>query len=922
MSNPPSDVNFFDLLGLSPEIPWDPAAFERALAKQMSRWSQETSSGAGTRKGEAARNRTWAGKHSRQMIEDAAFRKSQTEAARASRRAEATRAQAELDAAIAVVTAKGFVLESEISSLASKYKAAATEAEIRRRIGDENIRSRRSAPAVRREQLPRSVMTAIEGLLSALGATDLYAFLRKYGKGAEAAAISDRLAAAELLRVARAVQAAYRRIGSMTRTAENDAVKELAGHCLIVFVNEKERAKYDAGRADAAFTGLLERVELAADKTGAILPATLDTLLKMAGKDYGLDLAEAEARIREYAAEKNWVVVDSDSGTGTRLWKCGDCNKVNESPTGFCSDCGKPATIPCPRCRDSVPSADRACGACGFPVGNEAWIRFRLGDVTQLMREGRLDEGKAALDWASSRWPNGPDGIGREIQQLRDQLQALYLRLSDGVAGVREAAAGRAYYEARRRLVALGPAAAADPVVTDLSAEIEREIGHAESLCLAADRRVVADDDAVRAAYRALAICSDCESARQLLARRPPSPPTRLGTLLRGEVVGLKWSPSPSEGVEYVVVRATGRRPNGPDDGRLARVRTSSFDDAAGEHGVALHYAVFAARGDVFSADAAYVDGAVVIADEVLDLSTEIEERWVRLTWTPPEHVSRVFALRECAGGAAARLEAVDKHQIFDQQLQAGRAYRYTVYCEFEAAGRTVRSSGLALSVVPQPPPRPIEDLVVEAVGARFERRIRLTWTSPASGRALLIRGEHPAGSSGRPLPVSRLASKGVILMVEPPYDDQWVPGALIWYTPVVVRGDSAHVGTARRIACLDEVDNVHLTNHGRYVLATWDWPSGCTEASVICGAATWPPVSVEPIEPSSAEISDLVVTRAQYEIGGGFHIPRAGTRDYYVIVRAGARFGGNPQAIPRALGHGSLSVAVRSSGTRCVTDR
>ena len=37
----------------------------------------------------------------------------------------------------------------------------------------------------------------------------------------------------------------------------------------------------------------------------------LGALLMMAGHDYGLDLVEAEARIREHAAEKNWVVVDS-----------------------------------------------------------------------------------------------------------------------------------------------------------------------------------------------------------------------------------------------------------------------------------------------------------------------------------------------------------------------------------------------------------------------------------------------------------------------------------------------------------------------------------------------------------------------------------------------------------------------------------
>ena len=87
MTDPSVDLNFYDLLNLDPDAPWNRSEFEKALAEKQGVWSRQAVGGMGDIKRRAAANRTWAATNRERMFNDAAFRDEQAREARAARSA-------------------------------------------------------------------------------------------------------------------------------------------------------------------------------------------------------------------------------------------------------------------------------------------------------------------------------------------------------------------------------------------------------------------------------------------------------------------------------------------------------------------------------------------------------------------------------------------------------------------------------------------------------------------------------------------------------------------------------------------------------------------------------------------------------------------------------------------------------------------
>jgi len=896
MRAPQAELNFYDLLGLSPDDPWDRTTFEKALAGKRSRWNKDKVSGVGTRKGDAETRLTWASAHERDMLENPAFRKAQADAIRTAQAADSVDQAAQLDAAITLLSAKGYVLETEVAGLVSTYKSIIGEGELRKRIGASRIRPDAAPSVAPQEKLEPATWKSITALLAKVGARDLYEFVQRFGweGGIAPASGLSRVRSEELVAAANDIRERYLRKGSMNRTAENDAVKELAGYCLSIFRVPADRAKYDASLADAHFAGLLDRVDLAAQGPRAINRAALDALLRMAGQEFGLDLADSEERIRARAAEKGWFVAERETGAGVSLWQCGQCRAVNASADQFCCDCGSAATYPCPRCAGKLPSANRSCGGCGFPVGNEPWVRMFLAKSRQL---AATDPGAAIaqLEEAASGWPATAGPLGGEIASVRRELAAAVRKQAETMAEIRRLVEARSYYAARATLATLAVAASAeDPELTTVRAQIERSIIEAERLLGAARACGGSGEEVVSAYQEVLRICRDCEPARAALTRTPPLPPESLTATVRGHAVALEWSPSPSRGIQYAVVRKTGTRPSGFEDGiGIGIVPATRIDDASPEIGAPLYYAVFADREGIRSSNAAHASGSVLVVQEVDALVAQVGERRVHLRWRPPANARRVFAVRSSSGRPPSgppdgmRLDSADRTQVVDTGLDNGRPYYYAVYVEFDGVTGPVLSRGASITATPQTPPTPIDDLKIEGVANGSSKAVRVSWDPPRVGEVRILKSAQPLAFAVSVIPADELARYGESLVSLPPLIDSWVPMQVVHYTAAVVLGGTAYLGRSNRFVGLEDVTGLRADNYGAAILLTWDWPKGCGSVRVSYSTRAWPSTADTRDRPLGADETVRTVTRAEYDRAGAFEVTSPARVDHFFVVQA-----------------------------------
>ena len=120
--SPNARPNFFELLGLNPDTPWNQTEFERILIEKRREWTSLSSMAVGAKKQEAKQNLNLVGEIER-VMKDAALRDKEAREARLRRDKDKQRLLDEFKDALRIAALKTYVYESEISFWATQYAA-------------------------------------------------------------------------------------------------------------------------------------------------------------------------------------------------------------------------------------------------------------------------------------------------------------------------------------------------------------------------------------------------------------------------------------------------------------------------------------------------------------------------------------------------------------------------------------------------------------------------------------------------------------------------------------------------------------------------------------------------------------------------------------------------------------------------------
>ena len=201
---------------------------------------------------------------------------------------------AELDKQIQNRMNKGFISEAEIASLAKIHG-----------MDEDAVRSRVSGPIKKESKfnlrktkaLDPSIEKIIEDNLKVVGKTSLYDFL-------------DMAPDSEL---ADLQQKAKEKESEVLKSRKKDAVATasgvLVGHCISQFKSERNKASYDATRAQSHLSELDSDIDVAGIE-GIIRKDNFEFLANRA-VEFGMDPDEAAKYIRNYCKEKKWQIETS-----------------------------------------------------------------------------------------------------------------------------------------------------------------------------------------------------------------------------------------------------------------------------------------------------------------------------------------------------------------------------------------------------------------------------------------------------------------------------------------------------------------------------------------------------------------------------------------------------------------------------------
>src|SRR5579884_1716319 len=238
--------NFYILLGLNPDDPWNENKFRETLKTKRNEWTRK-SSGVGSAAIEARRNLALCGEIEATMTNEAA-RNQQKAAAKKELQAGLSAKIDQFERQLEMLTRKGFVQQFEVDKLLADFKDVLSEREIRKHI-TVPIKASAAQPEKVQQQLEPATVKAINERLQLLNKKDLYDFLE----------MTQSVASEQLLKAAQAL--AEDMLRRQPKTPEVTMKAELAGHAKTIFKTQEMRQKYDESLRYATLHALLEEAE-------------------------------------------------------------------------------------------------------------------------------------------------------------------------------------------------------------------------------------------------------------------------------------------------------------------------------------------------------------------------------------------------------------------------------------------------------------------------------------------------------------------------------------------------------------------------------------------------------------------------------------------------------------------------------------
>lgn len=877
-----SSPNFFDILDLDPAQPWDEEQFQRVLRTKRAEWTKR------------ARHPKYATLYNsylemvpkiKAVMSDPELRQQEANAALALRQERGQDQQKQFDEQLELLTAKGFVTEDDIQTLVATYSI--DESQVRQTLKQRKIQVRAGTANGQDNALAMSTMDTIQTQLQLLNKRDLYDFL----------GIAETSATSDLLEAARRIY--NETLQKASKTAEVTATSVLAGQAMRIFESEDERQKYDRARELLPYEQLLaprlSNLLQGPDKT--LYAGQFQMLLALARTE-GLDADTAERYIRQRARRMGAVVEVADFEAIKQQRRCPNCGTLSQDTARNCPTCGTPLESDCPGCGQTILTEHNACPHCGFPIGELFIIQHMLDDAADLATEQRYDLAEEKFRSAQHIWTKLPSRS--HSNAITQELEALMAEAEEDLAWMRQQMAAlqsmideKRFYAARDTLREIeaewGP-------LKDERQQIETAIAHTEERLKLA--RAATGDEAVQLYVEILADCADCEPAREALERIPPSAPGELTIRQSNQVVNLEWTPSPSDSVRYTVVRKAHSRPVSVNDGTvLATVAGIRYDDTSPVVGVPLYYGVYADRGGVPSDDASFSKNPVLLVRGVSNLTAQVNDQEVYLSWEAPESVEAVLVVRSGAGNPRSPKEGeavhtLDKTQVIDKDLQNGKTYYYGVFCQYvDHKGQIITSPGAFVSATPQVPPSPITEMQIEVVKTGAEHELLLSWEPPEKGQVVVVSTTRPPSFDvGWVVDEQTLSSEGEIIYGGPGEIGTVVEAArIVYFTPVVLFGGMAYIGKTVDYASLEDVSNVRVQNLGAELQLRWEWPRNCQKVIVAYSHSEYPTARDDTLR----DVVRIELTKAQYDLRGYHAIPDPKRRDYYVVVFAVISQGG-----------------------------
>lgn len=865
------ELNYYELLDLDPQVE-DGSAIEKRLLEKQRLWSRQATEGTPRDARIAARNLKLLDSI-RRTLADPAARASMASQARRRREQQLRDSRSKLSELLEFARDKVEDIDTFVNRDCARYVRELGRAEVLRLIAAAGIKPAQTRPPLRREMLEPTTAKRVRDGLEHLGKNDLYDFL----------GLSRRCSARSLRERAEQINRTLLQSGrSDDQTA---AGKELAGQCMAVFASEEGKERYNNTLTEERLDAALRDFLALAGQKGVIGQKETAALLAIAGRQ-GIAASEASAYIRSVAQRRKWIVVDENPApSGPELPRCGYCGCLARSASdSFCWNCNRKLTITCPRCGRELPSSQKSCTECGANIEDAEIVEDCFKAAGKALDVHDLDEALEQINRCLALWPDWSEAVTlkERIETEHRRKQATAQQLVTLLRERRMLAAQDCLEQARKD--------AGEETYARASEIVSRALADANRLFLEGEtfRQRGEAHEAVRCYEQALTLCSDLEPALERLKELPPDPPAHLDIQLLGQTaVRLTWKPGRPV-FRYTVTRKANGVPAGPKDGEtlLEDTAATTWDDTDVPGGVVWHYAVFALRRGVPSAQGASA-GPVFLTPPAVGLNSAPADGQVRLEWTLPSGALGVDIRRKENAPPNSPDDgtsvSASRESALDTGLANGRPYfyaLYAVYADPEQPGKQRYAPAVTCRAVPAPHLEPIQDLRCLLLGTTAY----LAWTPPPAGEArILCTGEEPTYEPERPVPLDSLEPCGETV----PADK---PGSAVFslngcehpcFIPLTLLGRTAVPGTPCRPTPLVDVDRIESTAERGRLLLTWSWPEQVEEVLVCWSPAAYPDA------PDSPQAARALCTLEEYRKNSGFVITAPMPQKHYICIYA-----------------------------------
>jgi hypothetical protein len=293
MTTPSTRPNFFLLLALDPDEPWDPASYQKALQEKIRQWNRDSMSIA--KKALPAQANRALLPLIRQVMENPTLREQEADEARKLFASRYSIAQEQFEKQLMLLNMKEEVEPEEIDRFVKEFKHVIPATTIHKSITVKIRTSQQSAHTC--EPLDASMTKNIVDRLEVLHMKTLYEFLQ----------CSPKSTTAMLLRAA---QELYAQEVRQHPTAEVTASVELAGFAMNLFKTNEMRARYDKTLRQAALQQLLHDLanSLKRSPIKEVHPRQTLYFLKEA-TEAGWKEQEALEQLKEYGRTHHWCIM-------------------------------------------------------------------------------------------------------------------------------------------------------------------------------------------------------------------------------------------------------------------------------------------------------------------------------------------------------------------------------------------------------------------------------------------------------------------------------------------------------------------------------------------------------------------------------------------------------------------------------------